>query len=159
MGLNRPFKTQIMKQESTRLSKAQSKNFADQIADVLLLNLECNTDDKSISYQMALKVDQGSISLKELREILILAGIREITIENATINIEAMELQIKKEYYLFSLLEGWLKMEVNFPNSSQEYLPTKRRKYYDNLESIDEMTFDAKISYEEFENNVQMLLS
>ena len=37
-----------------------------------------------------------------------------------------MELQIKKEYYLFSLLEGWLKMEVNFPNSSQEYLPTKK---------------------------------
>jgi predicted ATPase len=148
-----------MKQESTRLSKAQSKDFADQIADVLLLNLECNTDDKSMSYQMALKVDQGSISLKELREILVLAGIREITIENATINIEAMELQIKKEYYLFSLLEGWLKMEVNFTNSSQEYLPTKKRKYCENSEPIDEMTFDAKISYEEFKTNVQMLLS
>jgi hypothetical protein len=70
-----------------------------------------------------------------------------------------MELIQQKHYYLFCLLKSWLKMEVNFPNSSQEYLPTKRRKYYDNLESIDEMTFDAKISYEEFENNVQMLLS
>ena len=70
-----------------------------------------------------------------------------------------MELQIKKEYYLFSLLEGWLKMEVNFPNSSQEYLPTKKRKYCESSESIDEMTFDAKISYEEFKTNVQMLLS
>ena len=74
-----------MKQESTRLSKAQSKDFADQIADVFLLNLEANTDDKSMSYELALKVDPGSISLKELREILVLAGIREITIENATI--------------------------------------------------------------------------
>jgi len=50
-------------------------------------------------------------------------------------------------------------MEVNFPNSSQEYLPTKKRKYCENSESIDEMTFDAKISYEEFKTNVQMLLS
>ena len=70
-----------------------------------------------------------------------------------------MELQIKKEYYLFSLLESWLKMEVNFPNSSQEYLPTKKRKYFENSEPIDEMTFDAKISYEEFKTNVQILLS
>ena len=70
-----------------------------------------------------------------------------------------MELQIKKEYYLFSLLESWLKMEVNFPNSSQEYLPTKKRNYCENSESIDEMTFDTKISYEEFKTNVQMLLS
>jgi hypothetical protein len=38
-----------------------------------------------MSYEMALKVDPGSISLKKLREILVLAGIREIKIENATI--------------------------------------------------------------------------
>ena len=76
-----------MKQESTRLSKAQSKDFADQIAEVLLLNLKANTDNKSMSYELALKVDPGSISLKQLREILVLAGIREITIESATINI------------------------------------------------------------------------
>ena len=31
-----------------------------------------------------------------------------------------MELQTRKEYYLFSLLEGWLKMEVNFPNLTKE---------------------------------------
>jgi hypothetical protein len=76
-----------------------------------------------------------------------------------TKTLKTMELQIKKEYYLFSLLEGWLKMEVTFPNSSQEYLPSKKRKYCENSESIDEMTFDAKISYEEFKTNVQMLLS
>ena len=74
-----------MKKESTKLSKTPKKAFADQIADVLLLNLECNTDDKSISYQMALKVDPGSISLKQLREILVLSGINEIKIDNATI--------------------------------------------------------------------------
>ena len=76
-----------MKKESTKLSKTPKKDFSDQIADVLLLNLKANTDDKSMSYEMALKVDPGSISLKELREILVLAGIREITIKNATINI------------------------------------------------------------------------
>jgi len=70
-----------------------------------------------------------------------------------------MELIQQKQFYLLCLLEGWLKMEVNFPNSSQEYLPTKKRKYCENSESIDEMTFDAKISYEEFKTNVQMLLS
>jgi len=70
-----------------------------------------------------------------------------------------MELQEKKQFYLRCLLESWLEMEVNFPNSSQEYLPTKKRKYCENSESIDEMTFDAKISYEEFKTNVQMLLS
>ena len=70
-----------------------------------------------------------------------------------------MELQTRKEYYLFFLLKSWLKMEFNYPKSSKKHLPAKKRKYYDNLESIDEMTFDAKISYEEFENNVQMLLS
>jgi len=38
-----------------------------------------------MSYEMALKVDPGSISLKELREILVLAGIKKITIDNATL--------------------------------------------------------------------------
>ena len=70
-----------------------------------------------------------------------------------------MELQAKKQFYLRCLLESWVEMEFNFTSLSREYLPTKRKKYYDNLESIDEMTFDAKISYEEFNTNVQMLLS
>ena len=74
-----------MKEESTKLSKTPKKDFADQIADVLLLNLEANTDDKSMSYELALKVDPGSISLKQLREILVLSGINEIKIDNATI--------------------------------------------------------------------------
>jgi len=74
-----------MKKESTKLSKTPKKDFADQIADVLLLNLEANTDDKSMSYELALKVDPGSISLKQLREILVLSGINEIKIDNATI--------------------------------------------------------------------------
>ena len=70
-----------------------------------------------------------------------------------------MELQIRKEYYLFSLLESWLKMEVNFPNSSQEYLPTKKIKYSENLGAINEMIYDSKVTYEQFETNVQILLS
>jgi len=74
-----------MKQEST--PTPPQKDFIDQISDVLLLRLKANTDDKSMSYEMALKVDPGSISLKELREILVLAGIREIKIKNTTINI------------------------------------------------------------------------
>jgi len=74
-----------MKQESTKLSKTPQKDFINQIADVLLLNLKPNIDDKSMSYELALKVDPGSINLKELREILVLAGIVEITIDNATI--------------------------------------------------------------------------
>ena len=74
-----------MKQESTPTPQPPKKDFADQIADVLLLNLEANTDDKSMSYELALKVDPGSISLKQLREILVLSGINEIKIDNATI--------------------------------------------------------------------------
>ena len=74
-----------MKKEST--PKPPQKDFIDQISDVLLLRIKSNTDDKSMSYEMALKVDPGSISLKELRTIFILAGIKSITIENTTINI------------------------------------------------------------------------
>jgi len=74
-----------MKKESTKLSKTPQKDFIDQISDVLLLRLKANTDDKSMSYEMALKVDPGSISLKQLREILVLSGINEIKIDNATI--------------------------------------------------------------------------
>ena len=74
-----------MKKEST--PKPPKKDFIDQISDVLLLRIKANTDDKSMSYEMALKVDPGSISSKELREILVLAGIREIKIKNTTINI------------------------------------------------------------------------
>jgi len=73
-----------MKKESTKLSKTPQKDFIDQISDVLLLRLKANTDDKSMSYEMALKVDPGSISLKQLREILVLSGINEIKIDNAT---------------------------------------------------------------------------
>lgn len=80
-----------MKEESTKLSEKEStpkptqKDFINQIADVLLLNLKANTDDKSMSYELALKVDPGSISLKDLREILVLSGINEIKIDNATV--------------------------------------------------------------------------
>jgi len=66
-------------------SEPPKKDFINQIADALLLRLKANTDDLSMSYELALKVDPGSINLKELRKILVCAGIREITIENATI--------------------------------------------------------------------------
>ena len=70
-----------------------------------------------------------------------------------------MELQAEKQFYLRCLLENWVEMEFNFPSSSREYLPTKKRKYLESLESIDEMTNDNAINYEEFKTNVQMLLS
>ena len=70
-----------------------------------------------------------------------------------------MELQEKKQFYLRCTLESWILMEANFPNSSSVYLPIKKMKYLESLESIDEMTYDSKISYEEFKTNVQMLLS
>ena len=76
-----------MKQESTPTPQPPKKDFIELVSEILLIRLESNTDDKSMSYEMALKVDPGSISLKELREILVLASIREITIENTTINI------------------------------------------------------------------------
>jgi hypothetical protein len=76
-----------MKQESTPTPQPPKKDFIDQIADVLLLNLKANTDDKSMSYELALKVDPGSITLSKLRKILALAGIKEITIDNLTIKI------------------------------------------------------------------------
>ena len=70
-----------------------------------------------------------------------------------------MELQNKKHFYLRCTLESWILMEANFPNSSSVYLPIKKMKYLENLESIDEMVNDNAINYEEFKTNVQMLLS
>ena len=74
-----------MKKESTPTPQPPKKDFIELVSEILLIRLESNTDDKSMSYEMALKVDPGSINLKELREILVLAGIREIKIDNATI--------------------------------------------------------------------------
>ena len=74
-----------MKQESTPTPQPPKKDFIELVSEILLIRLESNTDDKSMSYELALKVDPGSINLKELREILVLAGIREIKIDNATI--------------------------------------------------------------------------
>ena len=76
-----------MKQESTPTPQPPKKDFIELVSEILLIRLESNTDDKSMSYELALKVDPGSINLKELREILVLAGIREIKIKNTTINI------------------------------------------------------------------------
>lgn len=70
-----------------------------------------------------------------------------------------MELQEKKQFYLRCLLESWIEMEFNFPSSSREYLPNKKRTYLENLKLTDEMVNDTDINYEEFKNNFQMLLS
>jgi hypothetical protein len=70
-----------------------------------------------------------------------------------------MELQELKQFYLRCLLESWVEMEFNFPSCSSEYLPTKKRKYLENLGSIDEMVKDDTISYDKFNTNVKMLLS
>ena len=83
--------------------------------------------------------------------------INYIFVETKTLKI--MGLQSEKEYYLFCILEGWLVMEVNFPNSCESYLPNKRNKYSENLKEITEMKNDSNISYEQFKINFQMLLS
>ena len=74
-----------MKKESTPTPQPPKKDFIELVSEILLIRLESNTDDKSMNYELALKVDPGSIELSEFREILVLAGVREITIENATI--------------------------------------------------------------------------
>ena len=53
-----------MKQESTPTPQPPKKDFIELVSEILLIRLEANTDDKSMSYEMALKVDPGSISLK-----------------------------------------------------------------------------------------------
>jgi len=63
------------------------KDFIDQISDVLLLRLKANTDDLSLLLENRLMSEPETITLKELRTIFILAGIKSITIENTTINI------------------------------------------------------------------------
>jgi hypothetical protein len=70
-----------------------------------------------------------------------------------------MKLQTKKHLHLFCLLERWLVIELEFPNSSKEYLPNMKRKYYENLEEITEMAKDEKITFDQFNIHVKMLLS
>ena len=62
-------------------------NFIEQLQEALLLRLEANTDDLSLLLENRLMSEPETITLKELRIIFILAGIKSITIENTTINI------------------------------------------------------------------------
>ena len=62
-------------------------NFIEQLQEALLLRLEANTDDLSLLLENKLISEPETITLKELRTIFILAGIKSITIENTTINI------------------------------------------------------------------------
>ena len=62
-------------------------NFIEQLQEALLLRLEANTDDLSLLLENRLMSEPEKITLKELRIIFILAGIKSITIENTTINI------------------------------------------------------------------------
>jgi len=62
-------------------------NFIKELQEALLLGLKTNVDAESINLENKLKADPSNITLKELRTIFILAGIKSITIENTTINI------------------------------------------------------------------------
>jgi len=62
-------------------------NFIEQLQEALLLRLEANTDDLSLLLENRLMSEPETITLKELRTIFILAGIKSITIENTTIKI------------------------------------------------------------------------
>jgi|GEM_PF-6756164 hypothetical protein len=77
----------LSQRESTTPHKAAKRDFIELVSEILLIRLESNTDDKSMSYEMGLKVDPGSINLSEFREILVLARIKEITIDNVTLKI------------------------------------------------------------------------
>ena len=62
-------------------------NFIKELQSVLLLGLKTNVDAESINLENKLKSDPSNITLKELRTIFILAGIKSITIENTTISL------------------------------------------------------------------------
>ena len=62
-------------------------DFVEELQEALLIRLETNVDAESINLENKLKADPSNITLKELRTIFILAGIKSITIENTTINI------------------------------------------------------------------------
>jgi len=62
-------------------------NFIEQLQDALIEKLKLSKYDLSIPNQNKLIVKPETITLKELRTIFIIAGIKSITIENTTINI------------------------------------------------------------------------
>jgi len=62
-------------------------NFIEKLQEALLLRLKANVDAESINLENKLKADPNSITLKELRQIFLHAGIKSVTIENTTINI------------------------------------------------------------------------
>jgi len=62
-------------------------NFIKELQEALLLRLKANVDAESINLENKLKADPNSITLKELRQIFLHAGIKSVTIENTTINI------------------------------------------------------------------------
>jgi len=62
-------------------------NFIKELQEALLLRLKANVDAESINLENKLKADPNSITLKELRQIFLHAGIKSVTIENTTITI------------------------------------------------------------------------
>jgi len=62
-------------------------NFIEQLQDALIEKLKLRKYDLSIPYQDKLIVKPETITLKELRIIFILAGIKSITIKNTTISL------------------------------------------------------------------------
>jgi hypothetical protein len=69
-----------------------------------------------------------------------------------------MKLQGQKQAHLLSLLQGWILMDISFLDSTNDYILNKKMKYSQNLESIDKMIHDSKLSFEQFINKVDILL-
>jgi hypothetical protein len=70
-----------------------------------------------------------------------------------------MELRQQKQIYLFFILESWLTTEVRYTDSSKEYIPKLKKRYFENFKNITDMTYDSDISYEQFTSNIQTILS
>ena len=62
-------------------------NFIEQLQDTLIEKIKLSKYSLSIHYQDKLILKPETITLKELRALFILAGIKSITIENTTIKI------------------------------------------------------------------------
>jgi hypothetical protein len=61
--------------------------FIEKLQDALLLRLKANTDALSINYENRIMGEPETLTLKELRTVFILAGVKSIQIDNTTISL------------------------------------------------------------------------
>jgi len=62
-------------------------DFIEELQEALLLRLDPSKDGLSMLLHISLISEPEKITLKELRQIFLHAGIKSVTIENTTINI------------------------------------------------------------------------